>query len=50
MAWTVATRQAPFRAGEVMAQTRFVIDRDRYQAPSPTLNATPVMRRCRAGR
>jgi hypothetical protein len=34
---------APLRPGEVMTQTRFVVDRDRYQAPSPTLNATPVI-------
>ena len=42
-AWTFAARHAPLRPGEVMTQTRFVIDRDRYQAPSPTLNATPVL-------
>lgn len=34
---------APVREGEVMTQTRFVIDRDGYQAPSPTLNAAPVL-------
>jgi hypothetical protein len=27
----------------VVTQTRFVVDRERYQAPSPTLNATPVL-------
>lgn len=26
-----------------MIQTRFVIDRERYQAPSPTLNAAPIL-------
>jgi hypothetical protein len=42
-ACTAAQRMAPLRPGEVMTQTRFVVDRDRYQAPSPTLNATPVI-------
>ena len=42
-AWDHATRTAPPRPGEVVTQTRFVIDRRRYQAPSPTLNATPVL-------
>jgi hypothetical protein len=38
-----AQRSGPPRRGEVVTQTRFVIDRDRYQAPSPTLNATPIL-------
>jgi hypothetical protein len=42
-AWRHAAHHAPPRAGEVVTQTRFVLDRDRYQAPSPTLNATPVL-------
>ena len=42
-AWAHARRNAPPRAGERVTQTRFAIDRDRYQAPSPTINATPVV-------
>lgn len=42
-AWDHAQRTAPPRPGEVVTQTRFVVDRDRYQAPSPTLNATPIL-------
>ncbi|MGH9263769.1 MAG: ATP-binding protein [Acidimicrobiales bacterium] len=42
-AWTYAERTAPARPGEVVTQTRFVVDSDRYQAPSPTLNATPIV-------
>jgi len=38
-----ADRVAPVRPGEVVTQTRFVIDRDVYQAPSPTLNAVPIV-------
>ena len=38
-----AERIAAPRQGEVVTQTRFVVDRDRYQAPSPTMNATPVL-------
>jgi hypothetical protein len=41
-AWEYAQRRAPPRPGEVITQTRFVVDRERYQGPSPTLNATPV--------
>ena len=41
-AWEYAHRRAPPRPGETITQTRFVIDRDGYQGPSPTLNATPV--------
>jgi hypothetical protein len=36
-------REAPVRAGEVVTLTRFVIDRDGYQAPSPTVNAVPIL-------
>ncbi|HEX6337896.1 MAG TPA: ATP-binding protein [Jiangellaceae bacterium] len=43
VAWQVAHRNSPPRAGEVVEQTRFVIDRDVYQEPSPTLNATPIL-------
>jgi hypothetical protein len=41
-AWEYAHRRAPPRPEETITQTRFVIDRDHYQAPSPTLNATPI--------
>jgi hypothetical protein len=42
-AWAHAHRQAPPRPGEAMTLTRFTIDRDTYQGPSPTLNAVPVL-------
>jgi hypothetical protein len=42
-AWEYAMRHAPPRPGETLTLTRFVVDRDAYQAPSPTLNATPVL-------
>ncbi|MFD4404058.1 ATP-binding protein [Nocardia sp. NPDC058499] len=42
-AWAFATRDARLRDGDVVTQTRFVIDRTAYQAPSPTLNATPIL-------
>lgn len=42
-AWAYAERTSPARPGDVVTQTRFVIDRERYQAPSPTLNATPIL-------
>jgi hypothetical protein len=42
-AWGYAQRQAPPRPGEVVTQSRFVIDREAYQGPSATLNATPVL-------
>lgn len=42
-AWQRANSPSAVRAGEVVTQTRFVIDRDAYQAPSPTLNATPIV-------
>ncbi len=41
-AWEHAHRVAPPRPGEAITLTRFVIDREGYQGPSPTLNATPV--------
>lgn len=31
------------RPGEVITQTRFLVDRDTYQQPSPTLNAIAVV-------
>jgi hypothetical protein len=42
-AWEYAQRHAPPRRNETVTQTRFVIDRDAYQDPSPTLNATPIL-------
>ena len=42
-AWTYVQRHTPPRTGEVVTQTRFVVDRDAYQGPSPTLNATPIL-------
>lgn len=42
-AWAYARRVAPPRPGELVTQTRFVIDGEQYQAPSPTLNATPIL-------
>jgi hypothetical protein len=41
-AWDYAVRHAPPRPGEVITQTRFVVDREAYQGPSPTLNAAPI--------
>jgi hypothetical protein len=38
-----AREGGPVREGETVTQTRFVIDRQAYQDPSPTLNATPVL-------
>lgn len=42
-AWEHARRHAPPRPGELVLQGRFVVDRDAYQAPSPTLNAGPIL-------
>jgi hypothetical protein len=42
-AWDHAQRQAPPRPSEMVTQSRFIIDRDAYQRPSPTLNATPIL-------
>lgn len=42
-AWDFAQHHAPSRPGETVTQTRFIIDRQAYQDPSPTLNATPVL-------
>ena len=42
-AWDYAQRHAPPRPGEVITQTRFVLDREAYQGPSPTLNAVPIV-------
>lgn len=42
-AWNFAQQRSPLRSGEVITQTRFVIDRRAYQDPSPTVNAVPVV-------
>jgi hypothetical protein len=42
-AWEYAQRCAPPRPGEIVTQTRFIVDRDAYQDPSPTLNAAPIV-------
>ncbi len=42
-AWGYAQRQAPPRPGDLVTQTRFVIDRSAYQGPSPTINAIPIL-------
>jgi hypothetical protein len=42
-AWDYARKQAPPRPGETVTQSRFVIDREVYQGPSATLNATPIL-------
>ena len=42
-AWDYAQRHAPPRPGEVVTQSRFIIDRQVYQGPSATLNATPIL-------
>ena len=42
-AWEYAQRQAPPRPNEAVTQSRFIVDRDVYQGPSPTLNAMPIL-------
>ena len=42
-AWDYVVRHAAPRPGETVTQSRFVIDREAYQGPSPTLNATPIL-------
>ncbi|WP_064080721.1 ATP-binding protein, partial [Rhodococcus opacus] len=42
-AWNFARTQSPPREGETITQTRFVIDDDAYQDPSPTMNAIPII-------
>jgi hypothetical protein len=41
--WRHAQGDRPPRPGEAVTQTRFVVDRDAYQGPSPTLNAVPLV-------
>lgn len=42
-AWAFALTQSPPRYGETITQTRFIIDDDAYQDPSPTMNAIPII-------
>jgi hypothetical protein len=42
-AWDYAHRCRPPRPGEVITQTRFLVDRNAYQGPSPTMNAAPIV-------
>ena len=42
-AWDFAHGSAPPRRGEAVTLCRFVVDRHKYQGPSPTLNATPIL-------
>jgi hypothetical protein len=41
--WGHAHGDRPPRPGERVTQTRFIVDRDAYQGPSPTLNAVPIV-------
>lgn len=42
-AWDYAQRHGPPRQGEVLTATRFIVDRDAYQRPSPTVNCGPIL-------
>jgi hypothetical protein len=42
-AWERANSPSAVRAGEIVTQTRFVVDGQAYQEPSPTLNTVPVV-------
>ncbi len=42
-AWAYAERHLPHRAGEHITMSRFTIDRESYQQPSPTMNLAPVL-------
>ena len=42
-AWDYAQRHGPPRPGEVLTVTRFIVDRDAYQRPSPTVNCGPIL-------
>jgi hypothetical protein len=43
MVWDHAHAERPPRTGEVVTQTRFIVDREAHQGPSPTLNAVPIV-------
>ena len=42
-AWDYAMRHAAPRPTEMVTQSRFIVDREAYQGPSATLNATPIL-------
>jgi hypothetical protein len=42
-AWDYTMRRAPARPTEMVTQSRFIVDREAYQGPSATLNATPIL-------
>lgn len=42
-AWSFVHATTPPRRGESVTVTRFVVDRDTYQDPGPTLNVVPVL-------
>ena len=42
-AWDYAQQQAPPRPTEMVTQSRFIVDREAYQGPSPTMNAMPIL-------
>jgi hypothetical protein len=42
-AWDYANRLASPRPTETVTQSRFVVDRDAHQGPSPTFNAMPIL-------
>lgn len=42
-AWDFAAAHGPPQPGDVVMQSRFIIDKTSYQAPSPTLNLVPVL-------
>lgn len=42
-AWAHAERHIPHRTGEQITISRFTVDRESYQHPSPTMNLGPVL-------
>jgi hypothetical protein len=42
-AWEFAHKSAPPRRAEALTLCRYVVDRNSYQGPSPTLNAVPIL-------
>ena len=42
-AWEYAGLQGALRPEQTVTQSRFIIDREAYQGPSPTLNAAPIL-------
>jgi hypothetical protein len=41
--WDHAHAERPPRTGEVVTQTRFIVDGEAHQGPSPTMNAVPIV-------